>query len=175
MTVKVEEKRGLNDVNFEQNPLIDSLLANSIDEDECSAIERVLLRCVLRARRISAPMSVLVLSFTDGAKPKLSRMQMRKLLVGVGESIRHTDSCGPVNDRDILIVLPGSGEAGARIAAERVARNGQLRRLVTEGYGLHFSVSDLQGDETTLATLIDRARANENKVRPSALKARRRH
>ena len=174
MAQQVAEKRGLNEVEFEQNPLIDSLLANSIDEDECSAIERVLLRCVLRARRISVPMSVLVLSFSDRSKPPLSRMQMRKLLVGVGESIRHTDSCGPLKDGEILIVLPGSGEKGARIAADRVARNGQLRRLVTEGYGLNFSVSDLQGDETTLDTLIDRARANEDKIRPLPIKARRR-
>ena len=169
----VMEKRGPDNTAFEPNPLIDSLLSGSLGED-CSAIERVLLRTVLRARSNNAPMSILLLSCTDASKQPLSRVQMRKLLVAVGQLVRHTDSSGQLNKQEILIVLPGAEDEGARIAASRVADNGQMRRLVAEGFNIDFAVGELLGDETALETMIERARASEDKLSPKPMKSRRR-
>ena len=167
----VNEKRGDAQVSFEANPLIESMLVGNLPDD-CSAIEKDMLREVLRARRNATPISILVLS-VDGAKAQNAlRTMMRKLLVGVGETVRHTDACGFLTSSEILIVLPGSPAPGAEIAGNRVAANGHLRRLAASGISVSLGLAELQGDETTLTTLIERARAFEDKIEPRPLKKR---
>lgn len=161
------EQRTEGTIEYDPDPVVDAMLSSSVSHDE-PAITRDLLREILRARRLGTSLSLLLITIGDTAIVEQVRPQLKKILMRIGDTLRHTDKCGLLSSYEILSVLPTTPYAGALIAAERVLKNGQSRRLATAGIRLDIGISALAFEDRAVEALVERARVAE-KLSPEPL------
>ena len=160
MPKRKTETRAVTEKSYAFGPEIDAdLLAPLPDNAPCVLAD--LRHEIVVARNHGRFLSIALVSIEPNrgsSKADQMRRVTRRLLQLVATTLRHTDKCGLLSDREIVAILPTADEAGARIAMERLMNSGFAKVSASLDLTIRVQIAELDPAEAAATAFVDRAR-----------------